>query len=150
MLAGFALGCGETVDTSNLPDEADISDYKTNNERWTRITDVTGDIPGHFDTYRIIYVNDIARTYEGVGDYPLYSVIVKEVRDKNGGEFGELEYIAVMRQVMEGDVSVALDEGWLFTYLDDIGGEETYVSSCWQNCHIQAPFRGTWFDYGVD
>ncbi len=140
--ATLAIGCGEAVDTSSLPD---ISNYQD----WRRY-DVTGEVPGHFDTYRIIYVNDIARTYAG-GDYPLGSVFVKEIRDKDGGDMGELKYIAVMRRLSDGDVSVDLDAGWLFTDLrDGISGEELHVKTCWQNCHAQAPYRGAWFDYGVD
>jgi len=136
-----SAGCGETVDTSGLPD---ISDYQS----WRRY-DVTGDIPGHGDTYRIIYINDVARTYAHAGKYPLGTVLVKEIRD--GSADGDLNYIAVMRRLADGDVSVELDDGWLFTYLDNgIDGDEIHVTSCWQNCHAQAPYRGAWFDYGAD
>jgi len=141
-VAFFTTGCGETVDTSSLPDNSGYKD-------WYRI-DVTGDVPGHFDTYRIIYVNDVARGYDHAGDYPIGSVIVKEIREKNGSDDGALKYIAVMRQLADGAVSVDLDEGWLFTDVGtDITGEETHVTGCWKNCHVQAPYRGAWFDYGV-
>lgn len=140
VVAGFISGCGETVDTSGLPD---ISDYQT----WRRY-DVTGDIPGHLDTYRIIYVNETAQTYTGAGRYPLGSVIVKEIRD--GGENSELKYIAVMRQLAEGEVDAELDNGWLFTDLrDGINGDELHGKTCWKNCHAQAPYAGAWFDYGA-
>lgn len=138
----MAAGCGETVDTSGL---APIDGY----ESWYRV-DVTGDIPGHLDTYRIIYVNDIARDYAHVGDYPLGSVIVKEIREKDGADSGAIKYIALMRRLTEEESPAELDQGWLFTTANSPGEQESRVGSCWANCHAQAPYRGTWFDYGVD
>ena len=144
VLATMASCGGDAIDTTGLKDN--IIDYQD----WYRIT-VRGDVPGHFNTYRVIYANSFARDYQGAGDYPLGSVIIKEIYDLEDQQPTDLNYIAVMRRLDEATAPAELDEGWLFTDLrDGISGKETRETTCWKKCHRQAPYRGTWFDYGAD
>lgn len=142
-LAAIALlllgACGEDIDTTGLPS---VADYDT----WHRI-DVTGPAPGHGDTYRIIYVNEAARGYDG-GRYVPGSVLVKEIRTLGGdGQPGELDYIAIMRKLPPG-ADLPIDRGWLFTRAHVPGGQETHDDFCWGACHAQGPIDGAWYDYG--
>ncbi|HET6611249.1 MAG TPA: hypothetical protein VFG83_04640, partial [Kofleriaceae bacterium] len=83
---GLAGGCASEVDTSEL---VPISGY----QEWTRF-DATGQIPGHGDTYRIIYVNPVGTMFKGYGEYPFGTIIVKEVHTlTDSGEAGDLEYV---------------------------------------------------------
>jgi hypothetical protein len=135
----FALvlvaGCADTVSPEPLPD-----DYTT----WASV-ETDGAIPGHGDTYRIIYVNDAARAPDGLRD-DLDSILVKEVRENDGGAPGALLYLAIMRKVRVG-YSPDDEGGWLFTETDAPGGEEVHRDSCWNRCHVRAPFAGVWLDY---
>ena len=144
--AVLMVGCGgEDIDPVGLPS---IQGY----EAWPSIV-VTGEVPGHGDTVREIYANDMARAAAN-GQYLEGSVLVKEIYRKRGdGTRGELDYRAVMRR-MVSDPPMAVaglpveDDGWLYTYLDG-DGSETYLPLCWANCHRQAPYEGAWFDYGA-
>jgi hypothetical protein len=160
LMLAAAAGCGEAtfVEVEQVP--ADYTD-------WYRI-DSVGPVPGHGDSYRIIYVNEIARLFgtvigedddrEFVYMYPEGSVIVKEVRALDGDQPGDVQYLGVMRMLGANDVpeGADLDEptelrtyGWLFTYLaDDIESDEEWRASCWNECHVSAPFAGTFYDYG--
>jgi hypothetical protein len=131
----LAAGCGDVVTPTPLPD-----DYTT----WSRI-DTYGEVPGHGDTYRVIYVNDAARAPDGLRN-DLDAVLVKEVRDNLDGEPGDLQYLAIMRKVRAG-YSREDEGGWLFTQTDAPGGEEVHLDLCWNRCHVQAPFAGVWLDY---
>jgi hypothetical protein len=144
-LVALALAaCGETVDTAGLPSVDGYSD-------WHRI-DVTGPAPGHGDTYRIIYVNEVGRGYAHAGQYPAGTVIVKEIHALTGaGEAGDLDYIAIMRKIPDDApeaTGLPLDDDWLFTYASEPGGDETRYDFCWAKCHVQGPVDGAWFDYG--
>ncbi len=133
-----------TVDTEGLPA---IADYRDWNSIETR-----GELPAHGDSVRVIFANDIARTYTGAGLYPVGTVLVKEVRDYGPGDApGDLRYLAVMRKLGDeapmpdgGDI----EGGWLFTTLDELGQEERAGITCWNSCHAQGPVDGAWFDYG--
>ena len=153
ILVALALGaCGEgaMVDV----DKNDVVGY----EDWKRV-DVWGPVGGHGDSYRIIYANNIAeqRISAGGGRWPDGAVIVKEIRDRDGDDPGDLRYIGVMRRMTEGDAPDGAelhrtlegsDSGWLFTYLaDDIDSDEEYRESCWSDCHVAAPFGGAFLDY---
>lgn len=139
-LVSLAAGCGETVDPGGLPS---IEGYQD----WDAIV-ATGKVPAHGDTYRIIYVNDIARNYTGGGVYPVGSVLVKDIFDEQGGD---LLYTAIMRKLdpaSSAAAEVPLEEDdWLYTDLR--GGTETYKELCWGSCHRQAPYDGAWLDYGL-
>ena len=157
-LVASACSEGTVVDIEPVP--ADYTD-------WFRI-DTVGPVPGHGDSYRIIYVNDIARLFgtvigednnrEFVYIYPEGSIIVKEVRERDGDQPGDINYLGVMRMLADDEVPAGadLDEptelrtyGWLFTYLaDDIDSDEEWRSSCWDECHAAAPFAGAFYDYG--
>jgi hypothetical protein len=128
----LVAGCGETVDPPPL------GDYTT----WHRV-DTYGEVPAHKDTYRIIYVNDIARM---MGTTTRDAVLVKEVRDREGDAPGALRYVAIMRKLRSGP-DPDDEGGWLFTQADEPGGAETHFDSCWSRCHVQAPFAGAWLDY---
>jgi Cytochrome P460 len=132
------VGCKESV--SPEP----IGDYTT----WKRI-DVTGVAPGHSDTYRIIYINDIAAdpTADFRLGYPVGSVIVKEIRANNNGEPGDINYIAMMRKIEATSTALTDEGGWLFTQSKEPGGSETYTGLCWNRCHVAAPYNGAWYDY---
>ncbi len=125
-------GCGEAVSPEPL------GDYTT----WYRL-DTWGAAPGHGDSYRIIYANDVARTD---GPTAVDAVLVKEVRDDASGEPGDLRYVAIMRKLRAGP-SPEDEGGWLFTIADTPGGAETHDDSCWNRCHVQAPLAGVWLDY---
>jgi hypothetical protein len=139
VLALLVAGCTEPID------ERLDEDYT----QWKRF-DVTGDAPGHSNSYRIIYVNDIAAD----PTWPLYlgyqegSIIVKEIYARTAeGQPGALNYIAIMRRI--GPVTeVLVDEGgWLFSETDTPGGAEHTVGFCWARCHVAAPYNGAWYDY---
>ena len=158
LVAASACGEGTVVEIAPVP--AEYTD-------WYRI-DSVGPVPGHGDSYRIIYANDVARlfgTVIGEGDdrefvytYPEGSIIVKEVRERNGDQPGDIKYLGVMRMLPADEVpdGADLDEptelrtyGWLFTYLaDDIDSDEEWRASCWNECHVSAPFAGAFYDYG--
>lgn len=140
----LAAGCGESVDTAGLPSTDGFTD-------WHQVQ-VEGDAPGHGDSFRIIYVNDVARSYTGAGRYPPGSVIVKEIREAGGGPTGELLYVSIMRKLAEGDAAadgVPLDNDWLFTRADEVGASETHFGYCYDSCHAQAPVDNAWYDYGL-
>ena len=160
LLLLVASACSEGTVVEVAPVPADYTD-------WYRI-DSVGPAPGHGDSYRIIYVNDIARLFgtvigeddnrEFVYIYPEGSIIVKEVREREGDQPGDINYLGVMRMLADDEVpdGADLDEptelrtyGWLFTYLaDDIDSDEEWRSSCWDECHAAAPFAGAFYDYG--
>jgi hypothetical protein len=131
-----SAGCGEAVAPEPLGDYAS----------WKR-TDAYGEIPGHGDSYRIIYANDVALSYAG-GGYPAGSIIVKEVRQRVGDQPGDLKYVAIMRRLDAKPIGLAAEAGWLFTQAQTPGGSETYRSLCWNRCHVAAPFAGAFLDYG--
>jgi Cytochrome P460 len=134
----FLLGssaCGESVEPEPT------GDYTT----WKRI-DTYGTIPGHGDSYRIIYANDTALSYAG-GAYPEGSVIVKEVRARNGDQPGDLRYLAIMRRIGPAPLGLDNEAGWLFTQSPEPGGSERYRSLCWNRCHVAAPNAGAFLDY---
>ncbi len=131
--------CGEAVDPEPL------GDYTT----WKRV-DLYGELPGHGDSYRIIYLNDVALSYAG-GLHPEGSVIVKEVRHRagaRGDQPGDLRYIAIMRRLGPAPIGDDDEAGWLFTQTPEIGGSEEYRSLCWNRCHAAAPYAGAFLDYG--
>lgn len=135
------IGCQPTVDTTGL-------DPLTGYDQWYRV-DVTGPIPGHGDSYRIIYANPVARSFGHAGRYPPGSVMVKEIRDiDETGEPGALRYLAVMRKLEQAPPGGELQGGWQFTMLGQLGDDETQGFTCWRRCHIQAPIDGAWLDYG--
>jgi hypothetical protein len=137
-LAALLAGCAEEVDVPPL------GDYTA----WKRV-DVTGDAPGHTNSYRVIYANDVAANPAAdlVLGYADGSILVKEVRDDDGGAPGALRYRAVMRKVRP--VTRALDDegGWLFTETDGPTGPERKFGFCWVRCHTTAPYNGVWYDY---
>ena len=127
-----------TVDTNDL---APIDDYPS----WYSV-ETRGEVPGHGDGVRVIYVNDVARGYPGVGRYPVGSVLVKEVRGyADDGGAGELKYLAIMRKL--GDDADApdgadIEGGWVFTTAGELGATEKRGLTCWNTCHLQAPIDG--------
>jgi hypothetical protein len=154
-----ACGGGTIVDVDPVP-----SDYTD----WYRI-DAVGEVPGHGDTYRIIYANDQARLrgqtilddsnperprFIRYDNYPAGTIIVKEIHERDGDQPGDLKYIGVMRMLEDAPSGADLqkltgDDGWLFTYLaDGIDSDEEYRASCWDACHVAAPISGTFYDYG--
>lgn len=114
---------------------------------WKRI-DVTGKAPGHGETYRIIYINDIAA--DPTQDFDLGAqpgaIIVKEIRDEVAGEAGDLRYVAIMRRLERASISEA-EGGWLFSRASTPGGSEVHQDLCWARCHVAAPYNGAWYDY---
>jgi Cytochrome P460 len=135
----LASACGDPVSPEPL------GDYTT----WKRV-DTYGELPGHGDSYRVIYINDTALTYAG-GAHPEGSVIVKEVRHRAGARGdapGELRYLAIMRRLGPAPLALEEEAGWLFTQTREIGGSEEYLSLCWNRCHVAAPYAGAFLDYG--
>ncbi|MBA3541699.1 MAG: hypothetical protein H0T79_18945 [Deltaproteobacteria bacterium] len=134
-IAILAIALGACADPVSPPP---LGDYTT----WDSIA-VVGDAPGHGDSYRVIYANDIARH---TGITALDAVLVKELHDNAGGQPGALRSVAIMRKLRSGPARE--DEGgWLFTQSDSPGGAEEHLDLCWSSCHAQAPFAGVWLDY---
>lgn len=132
----LAAACGTAV----APEPT--GDYTS----WPVRLETYGPAPGHGDTYRVIYANDLLA---GSGPLNLGAVAVKEVYERDGDQPGALRYVAIMRKQHEG-VRQVDDGGWLFTTVAGLpvdGGEETPSSACWDRCHRQAPLAGTWIDY---
>lgn len=150
LLVATAPGClVEEVDTSSL---TSVDGYET----WFRL-DVAGDLPGHGESYRVIYVDDVARSYPHAGRYPVGTTIVKEVRALEHVEGapvpGDIKYTAVMRKVTmdddgDGGTGLPIDGGWLFTELTDTPGTEKQLDLCWASCHRQGGWDGAFVDYG--
>ena len=114
---------------------------------WYSVTAV-GEVPGHGDSYRVMFANDDARSWSGSGEYPADSVIVKEIYHRDGDAMGEFRYLGIMRKLSEAPDGVELDNGWLFTYRGELdGGVETHRPRCWKTCHQNAPFRGTFLNW---
>lgn len=124
-----------------VADVAPLGDYTTWEKRETM-----GSTPGHGDTFRIIYANDIATTYAQGFGYPEGTTLVKEVYERKDGP---LRIIEIMRR--EGPHTLDGEGGWVFTDAATPNGEETRKENfCWRRCHQAAPFEGAWFDYSVD
>jgi hypothetical protein len=131
-------GCGTEIDPAEV---GAIDGY----QEWPHFTKTT-DVPGHPDSVRVIYKNDVAAAYPHAGRYPLGTIIVKEIFNRNGDRTkGSLRYIGVARKLGDG-TGQPTDDGWLFTYVKD--GKETQLDLCWKQCHQAGPFDGLWFDYG--
>jgi hypothetical protein len=132
-----ACSGGETLDTTGLPS---AENYQT----W-RLYVWKGQVPGHGDSWRYVYVNDVGRTYGGGGTYTPGTVLVKEVREPREG--GALRSVDIMRKLGADQAEHDVDQGWLFSTRS--GDDETaHGGSCWQTCHQVAPLDGTFFDYG--
>ena len=121
-----------------------LGDYTS----WKRI-DVTGEAPGHGDTYRIIYANDVATDpasplYIG---YPEGSIIVKEIHVNDRDQPGPLKYVAIMRRIGAVDAALVNQGGWLFSESTVPHGAERHSDTCWNRCHVAAPYNGAWYDY---
>ena len=137
MAALATAACGEAVD---LPPPGD---YTT----WERF-DFLGPAPGHGDSYRIIYANDIATNDAPLfGGYPEGSILVKEIRDNDDGQPGALRYVALMRRIGEPPPTLTEEGGWVFSRADSPGGDEVHHDYCWARCHVAAPYNGAWYDY---
>lgn len=115
-------------------------------EGWHRV-DALGPLPAHGDTYRIIYVNDVARTWTGAGPYPDGSILIKEVYHRDGDQPAGLSYLAAMRRLERAPDGAELHEGWLYTYIGEEGAAEEYRARCYQRCHASAPYDGPFLDY---
>jgi hypothetical protein len=133
-----AAACAESVDVEP------VGDYST----WKRV-DVRGDAPGHTNSYRVIYANDLAvdPLQPFLFGYQEGAIFVKEVRDDDGGQPGALRYRAYMRRI--GTVTRVLENegGWLYTETDGADGPEQYFEFCWNRCHVVAPYNGAFYDY---
>ena len=161
LLVVVAGACSEGTVVEVEPVPADYAD-------WFRI-EAAGPVPGHGDSHRIIYANDLAllrgQTVRSPTNpdqllrydtYPVGTIIVKEVHERDGDQPGGLRYIGVMRMLDQSDVPSGAELhkltggiGWLFTYLSDgIDGSEEYRSSCWDECHVAAPIDGAFYDFG--
>lgn len=138
------LGAGACSQGTTVEPEAVPAGYTD----WYRV-DTTGAIPGHGDSHRVIYVNETGRSYAGTGRYEDGTIIVKEVRDRDGDQPGALRYTAVMRKLSSAPSGGEIQGGWLFTYLaDSITSAEENRPSCWETCHVAAPIDGAFLDYG--
>jgi hypothetical protein len=136
VLAAIA-GC-----TSDPLDIEPVGDYSG----WKQFA-TWGQTPGHGDTYRIIYANPAAETFDrvNVGEYPVDSVVVKEVYERIGNGPGALQIVEIMRRA--NDKAYEGSGGWLFSDAETPSGPETEKTFCWRRCHQAAPFAGAWFDY---
>jgi hypothetical protein len=125
-------------------DQEGPGDYTT----WKRV-DITVSAPGHENSYRIIYINDLAAdpAQSFVFGYQEGSVLVKEVRDDAGGVPGDLRYVAMMRRIGPVERALEDDGGWLFSESHVPNGPEETAAFCWQRCHVSAPYNGAWYDY---
>lgn len=136
----LAIGCGTAVDVTELPSTDGF-------ETWYQVQ-YFGVVPGHGDSVRPVYINDIGRGYGHTGAYPDNTVAVKEIYERNADNSpGNLRYTAIMRKVGDRPVSAPVYGGWVFTILRP-GAEEVSRELCWATCHRQAPIDGAFFDYG--
>lgn len=126
--------CGDPVEAPP------VGDYTT----WHRI-DTYGEIPGHGDTYRIIYANPAALVNTNAAG----AILVKEIHANLGGAPGDLRYVAIMRKLDSG-YDFDHEGGWQFTQAETPGGSETHFASCWSRCHVQAPYNGVFLDYSQE
>lgn len=143
------VGCGQPVIVD--VDKSELDDYQD----WYRV-DVTGEVGGHGDSYRIVFANPEALSRTD-GAWNTGTIIVKEIRDRDGDGPGDLRYIGIMRLLDNGDTPDGAElhniikeksDGWLFTYLDvDIDSDEEYRESCWNDCHVASPYAGAFLDY---
>ena len=142
-LVALCTSCAEEIDPSQL--QVSIVGY----QQWDKVEPLLGEVPGHGDTYRVMYRNPLARQYTGAGQYPLGSAIVKEMYERKGNTGkGALVYKVVMRRMdPEKNPELPITGGWLFTQIDE-GEDEFQRDLCWQGCHRQAPFVGAFFDHG--
>jgi len=134
----LAAGCSESISPEPL------GDYTA----WKRI-DVTGQAPGHGDSYRMIFINDRAAdpTQDLKLGYQQGSIIVKEIHDNVDGQPGDLRYVAIMRRDRAVFSALVDEGGWLFSMADEPGGPEVHQGFCWSRCHVAAPYNGAWYDY---
>lgn len=140
LLLALATACGETIDPAEVPS---VADYTS----WPHF-EISTDVPGHADSVRVIYKNDVAASYPHAGRYPEGSVILKEIFNRNSdGTRGSLRYIGIARKLAPG-TGLPTDDGWLFTEQREPGGEEKQFDLCWSSCHRAGPYDGLWFDYG--
>ncbi len=140
---GSATGCDSEIDGELLP----IDNYTA----WYQEIAI-GDAPGHGNSYRLMFANDIAREFSGFGRYPIGSIIVKEIRKLSRDEAGaptpgNIRYIAVMRRLDAPPAGTELDNGWLYTVFDNPGDPETRSARCYRTCHQAAPFDGPFLDW---
>lgn len=156
-LATATAGCVETVEVSELlasnPEYSiDGYDDPANAAIWSKI-EVSGIAPGHGDTYREIFYNDVARSYGHAGEYPIGTLLVKDIYSlEDRPPEDKPSYTAVMRKIGPDDApgNIELEGGWLFTFIEEERGEgEFTISSCYQHCHVQAPLDYVWYDYGL-
>ena len=138
----LTAACSEDIQPESL--SVSIEGY----ESWDKVEPLLGAVPGHGDTYRIMYRNDLARSYTGAGQYPIGAAIVKEIYALRGDDGkGSLSYKAVMRRMdAEDNPGLPIDGGWLFTQIDT-GTEEFQRDLCWDSCHRAAPYVGAFFDH---
>lgn len=142
-----AAGCAERVDPPPL------GDYTS----WARI-EVRGEAPGHGDSLRVIYANDVA-IETATSRYLPGAILVKEIYRGDTATPDALDYVAIMRRCTTPDPYAddtpctgnlaGLDGqgGWLFTTADAPGGAESTTARCWNTCHAAAPFEGAFYDY---
>jgi hypothetical protein len=139
----FAFACGAAcaaAGCSAIADVPPLDDYR----QWKRI-DTYGDAPGHGDSYRVIYANEVAQQFTG-GQYAPGTILVKEVYSNDAGRPGVLGAVEIMRHL---GTTTGFDDqaGWLFTEADAPHGAEQEKTTCWRRCHSQAPYAGAWLDY---
>ena len=149
---GLGLGLAALAACGDPVDPPPLGDYTA----WDSFV-FSGPAPGHGDTYRVVYVNPLARCGldacppgTPVADpyitYPEGATLVKEVYDHEGGALHEL---VIMRRLVGSGVPAALTEegGWLFSATDAPGGDEVHHDLCWARCHSSAPYNGVFYDY---
>ena len=138
----LGAACTEDIDPDDL--SVSISSY----ESWNRVEPLLGPVPGHGDTYRVMFRNDVARSYTGAGEYPIGAAVVKEIYALEGhDQKGRLLYKAVMRRMDPAqDPGLPIMGGWLFTQIDS-GTSEFQRDLCWDSCHVNAPHVGAFFDH---
>ena len=131
VLTVLLAACGETVD---LPLPADYTS-------WGHI-EVSGEVPGHGNTFRIIYANPLA-TDPTQPRYQEGSMLIKEIYDREGGT---LKTIEAMRRDGDGVPALQNEGDWLYATIGR-DGTATHKDLCWNRCHVAAPYNGAWYDY---
>jgi len=136
VIAVLVGGCAEDVSPEPL------GDYT----QWPGMLVVSGNAPGHTNSVRVIYTNDLASDPLRSHVVPQGAIIVKEVREDDGGQPGALRYVGIMRKV---GGPTETDGGWLFSESKTPGGSEVHYDWCWSRCHVAAPYNGAFYDYRV-
>ena len=144
LLAALLLPAGLLTLSGCAEEEASLlvpSDYPD----WDRTVSETvrRQIPGHGDTFRRIYINDVGTTVEPTGgdegvryDYPIGTILVKEAYNEDPTADADPDGITAMVKSPGADESRG---GWIWISKDpETGAEDRSLGEYCLSCHESA------------